>query len=121
MTDSKKGHRDYFSNEIKNYRRHKMDKKFRWIPAGIICVFLLILICSIPVFANEITITGTINDSYQIVSDNGTVYEVADNDMGDDLLNHVGKTVEVTGVVIEEEGVKIINVKSYKLLEKTES
>jgi hypothetical protein len=41
--------------------------------------------------------------------------------MGDDLLNHVGQTVEVTGVVIEEEGVKIINVKSYKLLEKTES
>jgi hypothetical protein len=98
-----------------------MDKKFRWISAGIICVFSLILICSDPVFAGEITITGTINDTYQIVSDNGTVYEVADTDMGDDLLNHVGQTVEVTGVVIEEEGVKIINVKSYKLLEKTES
>ena len=98
-----------------------MDKKFRWIAAGIICVFSLILICSNPVFASEITITGTINDTYQIVSDNGTVYEVADTDMGDDLLNHVGQTVEVTGELVEEEGVKVINVKSYKLLEKTES
>ena len=98
-----------------------MDKKFRWIAAGVICVISLILICSNPAFASEITITGTINDTYQIISDNGTVYEVADTDMGDDLLNHVGKTVEVTGEVVEEEGVKVINVKSYKLLEKTES
>ncbi|MCJ7538725.1 MAG: hypothetical protein WBC36_15930 [Desulfobacterales bacterium] len=98
-----------------------MDKKFRWITAGIICVFSFILICSNPVFADEITITGMINDTYQIVADNGTVYEVADTDMGNDLLNYVGKTVEVIGAVVEEEGVKVINVKSYKILEKTES
>ena len=49
------------------------------------------------------------------------MYEVADTDMGDDLLNHVGKTVEVTGELVEEEGIKVINVKSYKVLEKTES
>jgi hypothetical protein len=79
------------------------------------------LICSSPVFADEITITGTINDTDQIVAVNGTVYEVADTDMGNDLLNHVGKTVEVIGEVVEEEGAKVINVKSYKVLEKTES
>ena len=98
-----------------------MDKKFKWITAGIICVFSFMLVCSNPVFAGEITITGMINDTYQIVADNGTVYEVADTDMGNDLLNNVGKTVEVTGEVVEEEGVKVINVKSYKILEKTES
>ena len=107
--------------EMKNYWRYKMDKRFRWIAAGVICVFSFILICSNPLFAGEITITGTINDAYQIVADNGTVYEVADTDMGDDLLNHVGKTVEVVGEVVEEDGVKVINVKSYKVLEKTES
>jgi hypothetical protein len=98
-----------------------MDKKFRWVAAGIICVFSFILICSNPVFADEITITGTINDTYQIVANNGTVYEVEDTDMGNELLNHVGKTVEVVGKVIVEDGVKVINVKSYKILEKTES
>jgi len=98
-----------------------MDKKCEWITAGIICVFSFLLICSNPVFAEDITITGTINDSYQIVTANGTVYEVADTDMGNDLLNHVGKTVEVIGEVIEEDEVKIIDVKSYNILEKTES
>ena len=66
--------------------------------------------------AGEITITGTINDTNQIVADNGTVYEVADTDMGNDLLNNVGMTVEVIGAVVEEEGVKVFNVKSYKIL-----
>lgn len=98
-----------------------MDKKLRWTAAAILCVISFILICSSPVFADEITITGTINDTYQIVAVNGTVYEVADTDMGNDLLNHVGKTVEVIGEVVEEEGAKVINVKSYKVLEKTES
>ena len=98
-----------------------MDKKFRWIAAGVICVLSFILICSNPVFADEIIITGMINDTYQIVAENGTVYEVADTDMGNDLLNHVGKTVKVIGEIIEEDGVKVINVKSYDILEKTES
>ena len=97
-----------------------MDRKFSWITVGIIFLSFA-LICSHTVYADEITITGIINDTYQIVADNGTVYEVADTDMGDDLLNHVGKTVEVVGDVIMEEGVKVINVKSYKILEKTES
>lgn len=97
-----------------------MNKKFRWITAGIIFLSFA-LICSNPVFAEQITVAGTINDAYQIVADDGTVYEVADTDMGDDLLNHVGKTVEVVGEIIVEEGVKVINVKSYKVLEKTES
>ena len=98
-----------------------MDKKRKWIVAGIICMFSFALICSNPVFADQITITGTINDTYQIVAEDGMVYEVEDTDMGNDMLNHVGKTVEVTGTVVEEDGVKAIKVESYKILEKTES
>jgi len=98
-----------------------MDKKCEWITAGIICVFSFLLICSNPVFAEDVTITGTINDSYQIVTDNGIVYEVADTDMGNDLLNHVGKTVKVIGEVIEEDNVKIIDVTSYTIMEKTKT
>ena len=34
------------------------------------------------------------------------------------LLNHIGKTVELEGKVFVEESVKVINVKSYNILEK---
>lgn len=98
-----------------------MDNKRRWIVAGIICVFSIALLCSNPVFAGQSTITGTINDTYQIVAEDGMMYEVEDTDMGNEMLNHVGKTVEATGEVVEEDGVKTIKVESYKILEKTES
>jgi hypothetical protein len=74
------------------------------------------------VFADEVTIVGKINDNYQIVTEDGTVYKVADTEMGNEMLNHVSKFVEALGIVTEEEGVKIIKVTSYVLLdEKTET
>lgn len=98
-----------------------MGKKFKWITAGIICILSFALICSNPVFAKEVTITGTVNENYEIVASDGTTYEVADTDMGNDLLDHVGETVEVLGEVTQVEGAKVINVKSYKILEKKQS
>ncbi|MBL7179423.1 MAG: hypothetical protein ABIK98_07850 [Pseudomonadota bacterium] len=90
-----------------------MKRKSRWIVAGIICILTFALIFSGQVFANQTTVIGKVNDSYQIVTEEGIVYEVADTDMGNDMLNNIGKTVEATGTVTEEEGVKLINVTSY--------
>ena len=98
-----------------------MNKRFKWILVGMLCVLSFLLMSLNPVFAADVTIAGTVNDSYEIVSEDGTVYEVADTNMGDDLLNHIGKTVEVLGEVSVEEETKIIKVKSYKILEKTKS
>jgi hypothetical protein len=69
-----------------------------------------------PVFATDITIVGEVNDSYQIVAD-GQIYEVASTAMGDDLVtNHIAEKVEVTGVVEEKAEMKIITVKSFKVV-----
>ncbi len=102
-----------------------MSKKKRLIVFGILCVLSFTLLGLNPSFAgevapapaDEVTITGTINENYEIVADDATLYQVADTDMGNDLLNHVGKTVEVIGQVTKEEDGKVIRVKSYKLLE----
>jgi hypothetical protein len=78
------------------------------------CILSFTLVFLPFVFADQqTTITGVVNDTYQIIGKDGTVYEVADTDVGNDLLNHVGKTVQATGIVTEEEGVKVISVESY--------
>lgn len=91
-------------------------------------IFLSILSCSatfcfflMAVFANEITIVGEVNYSYQIVA-NGQTYEVANTVTGDDLvMNHMAEKVEVTGIVEDKGEVKVISVKSFKVvLEKNE-
>ncbi|MBU0986905.1 MAG: hypothetical protein KKH68_06590 [Proteobacteria bacterium] len=94
-----------------------MCKKSLRVAAGVIFILTFTLIFSSQVFADQVTITGKVTDTYQIVTEDGTVYEVADTDMGNDLLNHVGKTVEATGTIAVEEGHNVITVTSYTLLE----
>jgi hypothetical protein len=86
-------------------------------------VFVVLLAFSVflssPVIAEptRVTIVGEVNDQYQIVAKDGTVYEIADTELGDEVLKFVGSVVEVTGDVKEEDGVKVLNVKSFETRE----
>lgn len=72
-----------------------------------------------PVIAEPTTVTivGEVNDQYQIVTKDGTIYEIADTELGEEVLKFIGMVVEVTGDVTEEDGVKVLNVKSFKAKE----
>lgn len=96
-----------------------MDKNGKRIAEGIVTLLMLALFFSAPALAYEVTFVGQVNNNEQIVANDGTVYEVADNDMGNKLLKHVGKTVEVTGTVEKIPGSKdeIIIVISYTILD----
>lgn len=83
----------------------------------ILAVLVLTLMLAAPVFASEVTVIGKVNDSYQIETDLGEIFEVADTAIGNELLEHIGKKVEVSGTVSEEEGVKTIKVATYIVLE----
>ncbi len=67
--------------------------------------------------AGDVTITGEVNGDYQIVADNGDVYDVAEDEKGDDLVANVGKKVVVQGTLQEEDGSKIVKVVSFKIIE----
>jgi hypothetical protein len=69
-----------------------------------------------PVLASDvITITGEINDTYQIVSD-GEIYEVDDTPQGDDLVkNYISRKVKVTGKLRIEGDMRIIAVTAFEV------
>lgn len=98
-------------------------KKFSFRISIIVAVLLVFSVfLSSPVIAEPTTITvvGEVNDQYQIVAKDGTIYEIADTEMGDEVLKLIGSVVEVTGEVIEEpDGVKIIDVRSFKAREES--
>jgi len=87
----------------------------------IVCtVFFMALSFSPAISANEVTVSGTVNDFYGIETDDGEVYEIGDSEQGDELIGLVGARVEVTGTVEEDEdGVKIITVSSFVILEES--
>ena len=75
------------------------------------------LITSQPVYAEQRTITGTLNESEQLVSARGDVYEIADTEAGTAMLYEAAEdVVQVTGEVVEDEEINIITVSSFKVL-----
>ena len=93
----------------------KRDKKYLFV--GLCVLIIAAFLSGTAISGKTMTITGTVNDNYQIVADDGQVYEVADTEKGDEVVDLVGKKVKVTGTVEESDGEKIITITSLAVIE----
>jgi hypothetical protein len=57
-----------------------MKKNKRFLFMGLCAMIIVALFSGSAVFAESLTIVGTINDNYQIVTDNDQVYEIREPD-----------------------------------------
>lgn len=96
-----------------------MNKNFFRFSIVFMVLFAFSVFLSNPVIAEptSVTIVGEVNDQYQIVAKDGTIYEIADTELGNEVLKHIGEVVEVTGDVEEEDGDKVLEVKSFETKE----
>lgn len=94
-----------------------MKRKKIFFAVGFMAFLMVSMFLSTNVLAEEITIKGEVNDNYQIVTEDGQIYEVADTDKGNEVvLQHISKIVKITGTVEEsDEGNKIVTVISYEV------
>lgn len=82
-----------------------------------ICALLCCgVMCVVVVLGAELTITGTVTKE-GIVSDDGKMYAVSEDQRGNELLKLVDRKVEVRGTVEEGEGEKIITVIQFVVIE----
>jgi len=86
--------------------------------AVLVCVTVFNINLS-PLLATDIvTIIGQVNETNQIDVD-GDIYEVDDTPVGDDLVkNYIHQKVEVIGKLSIEGDMRIIAVKSFKIVER---
>jgi hypothetical protein len=70
------------------------------VVAGILAIFLA---RPDDILARDLTVVGEINDQNELVSsEDGTVYEIAESEIGDKLINeHRGETVRVFGTLLK--------------------
>ncbi len=96
-----------------------MKKKFPrfTIVFGVLLALSVFLPSPVIAEPTTVTIVGEVNDQYQIVTKDGTIYEIADTELGEEVLKFIGMVVEITGDVKEEDGVKVLDVKSFKAKE----
>ena len=92
---------------------HKNNKK---LLTGILILSFVSMFAGFAI-GGDVTIVGTVNDENQIVDDAGTVYDVADNEKGEELMEHVGKKIQVMGTVMEDEDLKVVTITAYTVLE----
>lgn len=93
----------------------RRDRKYLFI--GLCALMMVALLCGATISGENATITGTVNDSYQITADDGSIYEVGDTEKGNEMVvNCVGKQVKATGVVEEIEDVKTFAITSYEVI-----
>jgi len=102
--------------------KQKEDVMKRTILLVVCALFMVVMMSGVALSAEkkaidqETMITGTINDTNQLVDKDGQAFGVADNEQGKELLTHVGEVVEVKGTVMESEGQKQIDVSAYKVI-----
>ena len=87
----------------------------RSIPIMSFVLFFLLIIAT-PCHADQVEIVGEVNENYQIVA-GGQIYEVAENELGNDLVtNYISQSVKVNGTIEQKDEVKIITVTSFKVV-----
>lgn len=94
-----------------------MRRKGRNLGIGIFALALVVFLAGPALTGGTMTITGTVNEDSQIVTDDGKVYDVVDSEMGGEVVEMVDKKVKVTGTVEEDEGKMIISITNYEVLE----
>ena len=91
------------------------NKRFLFL--GLCAIAMICLLSGNAISAGVVTITGTVHPGYQIIADDGQVYNIAENDKGYEVSRNIGEKVKVTGTVEEDEGENFITVTSYEVIE----
>jgi hypothetical protein len=94
-----------------------MIKSTKKIALAVLIIGFIALLAGIAVAADEVSITGTVNEDSQLVADSGETYDIGDNEKGNQVMEMVGKKVSVKGTVMEAEGTKIITITAFDVIE----
>ena len=95
----------------------KMVKNSKKILSGILIICLTFFLSGVAVAGSQTSISGVINEDGQLVDDDGMVYDIAESDEGEQIMEMVGRKVTVKGTVMETEGTKIITISSFEIEE----
>lgn len=83
-----------------------------------LALMIVFALATVPVMAaEEVTLVGMLNEDNQLVTANEEVYEINESEMANSLLDNTGAKVSVVCTVEEADGVKVINVISFEVME----
>ena len=101
-------------NPIKERKHRKMKK----LISKVLVIMVVMVFAGSAMAASElIVLQGQVTEDSQILDDEGNVFDIADTEKGNELIENVGQKVEIEGTVMEEEGGKVLTVESLRIVE----
>jgi len=94
-----------------------MIRKMRKASYGMLMIFLILGVVGYAAAGSDMKMVGTVGQDNTITDESGAVYEIGDNEKGEEISELAGKKVEIMGTLEEEGGSKTIMIDSFKLLE----
>ena len=83
----------------------------------VLAMVLVLFVIGFSAAADMVVVQGQVTEDSQIMDDAGNVFDIADTDKGNELVENVGQKVEIQGTVMEDGGVKVITVESFRIIE----
>ena len=93
-----------------------MKRSWMTVIIAVLVCFLLAMFTGVGA-AEETTVVGVVTEEGILETTDGREMEVADTEMGAELLDLTGKKVEVMGEITEENDTIIIRVTGYTVVE----
>ncbi len=96
-----------------------MKKAYFWVIGAMV---LSMLFCGFAVSEEmqtekQITISGTVNASNQLIDENGQAFNLADTEEGMKVKAMIGQRVQIKGTLLEEKGSSLVRISEYTILQ----
>ena len=95
-----------------------MNQHIEEIEALTLLISLLALFPGSAQSQSLVNISGVISEEGQLIDNNGVIYEIADNEIGFDLMELTGHQVRVTGQVMTTDEIVILIVEEFEIIRK---
>jgi hypothetical protein len=96
-----------------------MKKNIAKTISRLILVFLLFFAAQAAFADESVSVIGTINNEFQIVTDTGEVYNIGENENSVELDMLAGSKVEAVGIIDNTDGDRVIYITTFKVIEST--
>lgn len=95
-----------------------MIRRIKKASYAILVIFLVCGIAGVAAAGDDMRVVGTIGEDNTITDEAGNIYQIAESEKADEIIEYAGEKVEIMGTVEEaDDGSKTIMINNYQLVE----
>lgn len=104
-------------NDSRSHFQKEMQVMKKAVAIGLLAMVLIGVTFGAGLALEPVVIQGQVTEDNQLMDEAGIVFDSADTEAGNEMVENVGQKVEIEGTLMEDEGIKVISVESFRTIE----